>query len=530
MARPLAALFFFAFNRCGHFQNSCYIRLKRKFDLPPVLISAPLAYCVMIKGHISIYGFEPRWSDRVAWYASAIAATALSWCLWWLSPVLHQDPFVIFILAVVFIARFYGFGPAVVCTFTSALVLDYFTFRPKLGLPISEIELQRLGIFILIAVLVAGLARQRSRAETQADEVRQQLAAIVTSSEDAILSFTVNGIVTSWNRGAEALYGYTAEEIIGRPLAVLVPGDRTGEWERTLEALNRAERVGSYEAERMRKNGTRVRVLLSVSPIRNEKGELVGASAISRDISQQKRTEQALRRNERLATAGRLTAAIAHEIRNPLEALTNLVYLARRDAAGRDDYLRLAEQEIGRLDAIAQQALGFVRETTSPERMDAGKVLEEVVQLYLRKLQQNRITVESRCQQHAEILGFPGELRQVFSNLILNAMEAMKEGGKLRLRVERTHEWSGEQRSGVRIIIADTGNGIQSSDLPHIFEPFYTTKKENGTGLGLWLTYGIVQKHTGWIRVASRTTSGKSGTVFAVFLPEAPGMASDQAA
>lgn len=280
----------------------------------------------------------------------------------------------------------------------------------------------------------------------------------------------------------------------------------------------------------MRKNGTRVRVLLSVSPIRNEKGELVGASAISRDISQQKRTEQALRRNERLATAGRLTAAIAHEIRNPLEALTNLVYLARRDAAGRDDYLRLAEQEIGRLDAIAQQALGFVRETTSPERMDAGKVLEEVVQLYLRKLQQNRITVESRCQQHAEILGFPGELRQVFSNLILNAMEAMKEGGKLRLRVERTHEWSGEQRSGVRIIIADTGNGIQSSDLPHIFEPFYTTKKENGTGLGLWLTYGIVQKHTGWIRVASRTTSGKSGTVFAVFLPEAPGMASDQAA
>ena len=484
----------------------------------------------MIKGHISLYKFEPRWSDRVAWYASAIAATALSWCIWSLSPVMHQDPFVIFILAVVFIARFYGFGPAVVCTFASALVLDYFMFRPRLGVPISEIELQRLGIFILISVLVAGLARQRSRAETLADEVRQQLAAIVTSSEDAILSFTVDGIVTSWNRGAESLYGYTAREIIGRPLAVIVPTDRIGELARNLDRLNREERVGSYETERVHKNGARLRVLLSVSPIRNERGELVGASAIARDISQQKRTEEALRRNERLATAGRLTAAIAHEIRNPLEALINLVYLARRDAAGRDEYLRLAEQEIGRLDSIAQQALGFVRETTSPERLDPAKILDEVLQLYLRKLQQNHITVDKRSQEQMEIFGFPGELRQLFSNLILNAMEAMKDGGTLHLRVVRTHEWSGEQRPGACVTIADTGNGIQSTDLPHIFEPFYTTKKENGTGLGLWLAYGIAQKHTGWIKVSSRTTAGHSGTVFSVFLPESPAIAASQAA
>ena len=359
----------------------------------------------MINKHISIYRFEPRWSDRVAWYASAIAATALSWCIWWLSPVLHQDAFVIFILAVVFVARFYGFGPAVVCTFSSALVLDYSMFRPRIGVPLSQNELQRLGLFILISVFVAGLARQRSRAETQADEVRQELAAIVTSSEDAIISFTVDGFVTSWNRGAEALYGYSAAEIIGRPLSVLVPSDRIGELEQNLDRLNREERVGSYETERVHKSGTRLQVLLSVSPIRNEKGELSGASAIARDISQRKRTEEALRRNERLATAGRLTAAIAHEIRNPLEALINLVYLSRRDAAGRDEYLRLAEQEIGRLDSIAQQALGFVRETTSPERLDASKVLEEVVQLYLRKLQQSKIRIEKQSQESIEILG-----------------------------------------------------------------------------------------------------------------------------
>jgi two-component system CheB/CheR fusion protein len=442
---------------------------------------------------------------------------------------MHEDPFVIFVLAVVFIARFYGFGPAVVCTFSSALLLDYAIFRPTLSAPVTELELQRLGVFILISVLVAGLARQRSRAETQADEIRQQLAAIVTSSEDAIISFTVDGIVTSWNQGAQMLYGYTAKEILGRPLAVVVPVERMGELEHNLERLNREERVGSYETERINKSGSRLRVLLSVSPIRNEKGQLVGASAISRDISQQKRTEEALRRNERLATAGRLTAAIAHEIRNPLEALINLVYLARRDAAGRDEYLRLAEQEIGRLDSIAQQALGFVRETTAPEQLDPARLIDEVLQLYMRKLQQNNITIDKRTQENVEILGFPGELRQLFSNLILNAMESMKDGGKLRVRVARTHEWSGEQRAGVRVTVADTGSGIAPLALPHIFEPFFTTKKENGTGLGLWLAYGIVQKHSGWIRVASRTSAG-SGTVFVVFLPESPAMAATQAA
>jgi two-component system CheB/CheR fusion protein len=444
--------------------------------------------------------------------------------------VVHQDPFVIFILAVVFIARFFGFGPAVLCTFTSALVLDYFIFRPTLGIAISENELERVGIFVLISVLVAGLARQRSRAETLADQARQKMAAIVTSSEDAIISFTGDGFVTSWNQGAQNLYGYSAKEITGRPLSVLVPTDRMGELERILDRLTREERIGSYQTETIDRNGTRLTILLSVSPLRNEQGKLVGASAIARDIGAQKRTEEVLRRNERLATAGRLTAAIAHEIKNPLEALTNLVYLARRDAAGRDEYLRLAEQEIGRLDSIAQQALGFVREGASPEALDAGKILEEVLQLYMRKVQGNGITVDKRCGEDLEIEGYPGELRQLFSNLILNAIDAMKEGGRLRLRVVRTHEWSASRRPGVRVTVADTGNGIGTADLPHIFEPFYTTKKDQGTGLGLWLAYGIVQKHSGWMRVMSSTGPASSGTVFAVFLPESPAVANTQAA
>jgi two-component system CheB/CheR fusion protein len=478
----------------------------------------------------SLYKFEPRWSDRVAWYGSALAASALSWCIWRLSPIMHNDPFVIFILGVVFTARFFGFGPAVLCTFGSAVVLDYSMFRQTFGTAISESEFQRLGAFILISVLVAGLARQRSRAETQADEARQQMAAIVTSSQDAIAGFTVDGIVTSWNRGAETLFGYTAEEIVGRPISVLVPPDRLEEFAKHLARLNREELVPSYETERVDKDGTRLTILLSLSPLRNEQGRLIGASAIARDMTAQKRTEEALRRNERLATAGRLTAAIAHEIKNPLEALTNLIYLARQDISSREEYLRRAEHEIGRLDSIAQQALGLVREPTSPEALDAGTILEQVVQLYLRKLQVAHIKVEKQTGEHLEISGYPGELRQVFSNLILNAIDAMRQGGRLRLRVVRSREWSGGRRSGVRVTFADTGTGISAKDLPHIFEPFYTTKRDQGTGLGLWLAYGSVQKHAGWMRVATRTTPGSSGTVFSVFLPDSPANANSRAA
>lgn len=479
----------------------------------------------------SMYKFEPRWSDRVAWYGSALAATALSWCIWWLSPVIHHDPFVIFILAVVFTARFFGFGPAVLCTFSSALVLDYSMFRQTFGAGVSGNEFQRLGVFILISVFVAGLARQRSRAETEADEARRQMAAIVASSEDAIASFTNDGIVTSWNHGAETLFGYSAEEIIGRPISVLVPPERLEEFANNLARLTREQHVPSYQTERVDKDGTRLTVLLSLSPLRNDQGRSVGASAIARDISSQKRTEEVLRRNERLVTAGRLTAAIAHEIKNPLEALTNLIYLARQDTAARDEYLQRAEHEIGRLDSIAQQALGFVREASLPERMDAGKILDEVVQLHLRKLQANHITIEKESGEYLEIVGYPGELRQVFANLLLNAIDSMQGGGgRLRLRVVRAREWSGDRRSGVRVTVADTGNGISAQDLPHIFEPFYTTKKDQGTGLGLWLAYGAVQKHAGWMRVATRTTAGASGTVFAVFLPDSPANASSRAA
>jgi two-component system, chemotaxis family, CheB/CheR fusion protein len=351
-------------------------------------------------------------------------------------------------------------------------------------------------------------------------ESRQRMAAIVESSEDAILSTTPDGLITSWNPGAETLYGYTAEEAIGRHISFLAPADRIHEISLNTSRLLRGERVGSYETERIRNDGTRVNVLISVSPMRDQAGHIVGCSAIARDISTQKRAEIALRRNEKLAAAGRLAATVAHEINNPLEAVTNLLYLARNDRNKQQEYLARAEREVQRIGAIAQQTLGFVREGTSTTALNVAETLDQVLQLYLPKLNTKRVQIEKKYDPQVEIQGFPGELRQLFSNLIINAVDAMNDGGRLLIRVVRAHDWGNRRRPGVRIVVADTGAGIRRSDISHIFEPFYTTKTDAGTGLGLWLSHGIIQKHGGSIRVRSRTIPGQSGTAFCVFLPD----------
>ena len=464
----------------------------------------------------------PRWQHWTLRYGGALAATGIALWTWFLWPVMHQDPFAVFITAVIISARFFGFGPALLCTAASALALDYFVFASyHLSLRLSANEAERMAVFVLVAILATGLARQRSRAEIRAEQARQHIAAIVESSDDAILSKDMNGIITSWNRGAEQLYGYSAGEAIGQHVSILAPPEQGDEIPAIMKRLLRGGHIQRHQTERVRKDGTRLTVYLSISPLRNRRGEIVGASSIAQDITVQKRTEEALRRNEKLATAGRLAAAIAHEINNPLEAVTNLLYLAGRDPESQQDYLRLAEKEVQRVAAIAQQTLGFVREPSSALPLNVAETLDQVLRLYLPRLVAKRIQVEKHYDIDADIRGFAGELRQLFSNLITNAVDAMGESGRLRVRVARSHEWAnGERhRSGVRITIADNGGGIRRNDMAHIFEPFYTTKKDLGTGLGLWLSHGIVQKHGGSIRVRSRTTPGHSGTIFTVFLP-----------
>jgi signal transduction histidine kinase len=298
----------------------------------------------------------------------------------------------------------------------------------------------------------------------------------------------------------------------------LAPPERRKEIDGNLAVLKRGGRVEPYQTERMRKDGTRFPVVLTVSPLRNAKREIVGASTIARDISAQKQSEEAVRRSEKLATAGRLAVSIAHEINNPLEAVINLLYLARHDPANTQQYLTMAEEEVGRIAHLAQQTLGFVRDTSSPGWMDPAIIMDEVLQLYSRKLESRRIRVTRRYRNSGQISGYAGELRQLLANLLVNAIDAMAEGGSLQVRVAGGRQWP-DGREGIRITVADNGSGIPRESLQRIFEPFYTTKKDAGTGLGLWVSRGIVQKHGGLIRVRSRAEGPATGTVFTVFMP-----------
>ena len=453
-------------------------------------------------------------------YGGAALAVWVALSLWALSPALHRHLFALLLAAVLLTARFLRFGPAVFCSLVSTACLDFFGVPPYFSFGVrSAADLEQLAAFLAISVFAGSMARQKTLAELRADRTTREMAAIVEYSSDAIYSTRPDGTITSWNRAAEHLYGYTAEEAVGSKVARLAPPERRDEVERNREILNGGGSVDWSRTERMRKDGTRWPVLLSVSPLRNARGEIVGASAIARDISAEKQSAEAIRRSEKLATTGRLAASIAHEINNPLEAVVNLLYLARHDSSHAGEHLTLAEQEVGRVAQLAQQTLGFVRDASSPDSMDPAAIMDEILQLYSRKLERRQIRVTRRYRSSCQISGYSGELRQLLANLLVNAVDAMADGGSLQVRVATGRDWS-SGREGVRITVADNGSGIPRDNLRQIFEPFYTTKKDTGTGLGLWVSRGIVQKHGGSIRVRSRTDGRATGTVFSIFLPQ----------
>lgn len=254
--------------------------------------------------------------------------------------------------------------------------------------------------------------------------------------------------------------------------------------------------------------------------VRDVHGKVARWFGTNTDITEQRRAEQALRQTEKLAATGRLAASIAHEINNPLEAVTNLVYLARIQPANVQKYLKLADQELDRIAQITKNTLGFYRDTSSPSLVNVSEALEEVVALYSRKAQFKKIDLRPDYGNGIVIAGVPGEIRQILANLLANAIEALPESGHLRIRARETPGWDGTRQAGVRITFLDDGTGIAPERLKKIFEPFYTTKKDVGTGLGLWLTLGLVGKHHGTLHVRSSVKAGYTWTAFSLFLPK----------
>lgn len=240
------------------------------------------------------------------------------------------------------------------------------------------------------------------------------------------------------------------------------------------------------------------------------------------DITQRKLAEAALVKEEKLAASEHLAASLAHEINNPLQSVTNLIALLGNsphlDEQERQ-HATLANQELGRVVHLVRQSLGFYRTATSPTVVNLEEVLESILNLYSKQIQEKQLTVRKRYRVDGTIQSYPGEIRQVFSTLLVNALDACSPGRRIVLHASTSTDWRGPTGRGVRITVADTGGGISPESKAHIFEPFFTTKEESGTGLGLWVTQGIVHRLGGSIRVRSVTRPGKSGTCFSIFVP-----------
>jgi signal transduction histidine kinase len=265
-------------------------------------------------------------------------------------------------------------------------------------------------------------------------------------------------------------------------------------------------------------------VVASRQVFKRERGSIL---EINRDITAQLQAEEALRRTERLAAMGRVAGIIAHEINNPLEAITNAFYLLRNHPSLDEEaryFAQLGEEELARVGHITKQTLGFYRESQHPVDVPIAGLLDDVLQIQARQLTVHRITLEKQYLSQGTIKGFPVELRQVFFNLIGNAIQAMPDGGKLRVRMgERWNEAQG--RTDLCISVGDTGAGVKPEHAKHLFEPFYTTKSTKGTGLGLWISRGIIQKYDGSIQFRSIPYKGGHLTSFRVILPGAePGV------
>ena len=250
-------------------------------------------------------------------------------------------------------------------------------------------------------------------------------------------------------------------------------------------------------------------------PMKDESGQVQEWVGVLADIHDQIQAEEKLRRTEQLATAGRLAATVAHEINNPLESVTNLVYLAQQSPALEAPtraYLDTAAQEMQRVAQIVRQTLGFYRENSAPKDADIGEIATEVLDLYRRNFMAKGLRIESEIEAQAVACVVPGEIRQVVANLIANAIDASGAGGEIRVTVKR-------QGDEVMVRVADQGTGILEENLGHLFEPFFTTKKDLGTGLGLWVSRGLIDKHNGTLTLETKTGEQDHGTTFTILLP-----------
>lgn len=378
------------------------------------------------------------------------------------------------------------------------------------------------GIVIFFRDITEDKAAHAALVEKTAEVERQhaELETIYQTAPIGLALFDLDGYhYLRLNDRQAAFFGLKPEEIVGKTLTEMAPIEGLRE---LFDQVAHGEPVINYPLE-----GTLVTDpdtyrywTVSYFPVYGSDGTIQAITAASLEITTQKKAEIALLQSEKLAVVGRLASSIAHEINNPLESVTNLLYLAQSSTEPSEirHFLNMAEIELRRVSAITNQTLRFHKQASSPQEMSVKDLVDSVLSVYQGRFNNIDIHVERRARSHKRVRCFEGEIRQVLANLVSNALDAMPRGGRLIIADREGTLWK-TREPGVFITIADTGTGIPPHVLAKLFNPFFTTKGVTGTGLGLWVSQEIVARHGGELRVRSCIKTGRNGTIFTLFLP-----------
>ena len=385
-----------------------------------------------------------------------------------------------------------------------------------------------IGGSILLAYFIL---RERALRDRHIEEIHAReewFRVTLTSIGDAVIATDRDGNVTFFNPVAEHLTGISGAAAIGKSVLSVFPIFNELSGKAAENPVTKVMKLGivvglaNHTALR-HADGRMIPIEDSAAPIRDDSQQLIGVVLVFHDVSAERKSQEILRKTEKLAAAARLSATVAHEINNPLEAVINLIFISKNDPGTPPAVVRqltLAEQEIERVAHITRQTLGFYRESISPELIQVEQIIDSVLKMYSSKLESSAIRVQSNFGDCPPLLAVVGELKQVFSNVIANAIDAAGRNGSITISTQCV---TVAEQTAIEVMVADSGVGIADEHVDRIFEPFFTTKKDVGTGLGLWVTREIVERHGGTIRVQpANGGEAHQGAVFVLQLPCEP--------
>jgi signal transduction histidine kinase len=466
-----------------------------------------------------------RWTQfsksRPFRYGLAVVVTGVALLLRQvLDPYLgNYTPFITMFPTVAVLAAYVGIGPSALSVVLGLLGVTYWFVPPRHSFAVWEhpVYLIAAVVYLIFGVVMVLGGEWSRRSRVKLRRTRVLFETFLDNSPGAEYLKDESGTYVYANRTNKARF---VSDFIGKTDFEIFPKATAQQFREHDLAVLRDNKAQEFIEQTDEADGLHTWLTVKFPVIDADGKRLIGGKSI--DITEKQLAEAQLHKVEKLAAAGQLAASLAHEINNPLSSVINALYLLKNQAA-LDEHSRYlvntAGTELQRVARIVKQSLSYYREGSSQQLVDLAALTEESLQVFSEKIRHAGVTVTKKLTPGTSMIGFADEVRQVIDNLLLNALEASADGGRLIVCVRPSHDWRNRSATGSRLIIADTGSGIPKESMARVFEPFFTTKPEKGTGLGLWVVRGMLAKHGGGIKIRSRRYESKSGTVVSIFWP-----------